>query len=205
MLYFRWATLLGIVVATGLVGCSGSTQVATNDPESSSSETGGRPNRKVGPIQRDSSSVSRDRQPSNSGSNANSGRNANAGTDMGGNQNVNAAPQNTRSTVDRSGSQTNASRGGNNASKRRQPSMGGGGAGSNAAASAGNDNPRNRAGNAAGPKPKKTLAKATPTGKKGTNPGDELPEINGRDMDGNAFKLSDYRGKVIMVDFWGDW
>lgn len=199
MLYFRWATLLGIVVVTGLVGCSGSTPVATNDPESSSSETGGRPNRKVGPKQRDSSSVSRDRQPSNSGSNAN------AGTDMEGNQNVNAAPQNTRSTVDRSGSQTNASRGGNNASKRRQPSMGGGGAGSNAAASAGNDNLRNRAGNPAGPKPKKTLAKATPTGKKGTNPGDELPEITGRDMDGNAFKLSDYRGNVIMVDFWGDW
>lgn len=199
MLYFRWATLLGIVVVTGLVGCSGSTPVATNDPESSSSETGGRPNRKVGPKQRDSSSVSRDRQPSNSGSNAN------AGTYMDGNQNVNAAPQNTRSTVDRSGSQTNASRGDNNASKRRQPSMGGGGAGSNAAASAGNDNPRNRAGNPAGPKPKKTLAKATPTGKKGTNPGDELPEITGRDMDGNAFKLSDYRGKVIMVDFWGDW
>jgi hypothetical protein len=31
------------------------------------------------------------------------------------------------------------------------------------------------------------------------------PEIAGEDIDGVAFKLSDYRGKVVVVDFWGDW
>jgi hypothetical protein len=35
--------------------------------------------------------------------------------------------------------------------------------------------------------------------------GDIAPDIEGRDTDGVAFKLSDYRGKVVMVDFWGDW
>ncbi|HLQ37819.1 MAG TPA: hypothetical protein VK348_08460 [Planctomycetota bacterium] len=32
-----------------------------------------------------------------------------------------------------------------------------------------------------------------------------VPEIEGKDMDGVAFKLSDYRGKVVMLDFWGFW
>lgn len=36
-------------------------------------------------------------------------------------------------------------------------------------------------------------------------PGLEAPEIEGEDLDGVAFKLSDYRGKVVMLDFWGDW
>ena len=31
------------------------------------------------------------------------------------------------------------------------------------------------------------------------------PEIEGNDLDGVAFKLSDYRGKVVVLDFWGDW
>lgn len=31
------------------------------------------------------------------------------------------------------------------------------------------------------------------------------PEIVGQDLDGVEFKLSDYRGKVVLVDFWGDW
>ncbi len=31
------------------------------------------------------------------------------------------------------------------------------------------------------------------------------PDIAGVDLDGVAFKLSDYRGKVIFLDFWGDW
>lgn len=35
--------------------------------------------------------------------------------------------------------------------------------------------------------------------------GMKAPDIEGRDTDGVAFKLSDYKGKVIMVDFWGDW
>ena len=29
--------------------------------------------------------------------------------------------------------------------------------------------------------------------------------IEGADMDGEEFALSDYRGKVVMLDFWGDW
>ncbi|HEX5052386.1 MAG TPA: hypothetical protein VFZ65_11475 [Planctomycetota bacterium] len=31
------------------------------------------------------------------------------------------------------------------------------------------------------------------------------PEIEGTDTDGVAFKLSDYRGKVLFLDFWGFW
>lgn len=35
--------------------------------------------------------------------------------------------------------------------------------------------------------------------------GKEVPEIEGDDTDGETFKLSDYRGKVVMIDFWGHW
>ncbi|MEM8883062.1 MAG: hypothetical protein AAGD14_03245 [Planctomycetota bacterium] len=35
--------------------------------------------------------------------------------------------------------------------------------------------------------------------------GKKAPDIEGEDVDGVAFKLSDYRGKVILLDFWGDW
>lgn len=35
--------------------------------------------------------------------------------------------------------------------------------------------------------------------------GKTAPEISGEDIDGGKFKLSDYRGKVIMLDFWGHW
>ena len=31
------------------------------------------------------------------------------------------------------------------------------------------------------------------------------PEITGVDLDGVAFALSDYKGKVVLLDFWGDW
>ena len=31
------------------------------------------------------------------------------------------------------------------------------------------------------------------------------PDIDGVDTDGTAFKLSDYRGKVVVLDFWGFW
>jgi hypothetical protein len=32
-----------------------------------------------------------------------------------------------------------------------------------------------------------------------------VPDIVGEDLDGVPFKLSDYRGKVVVIDFWGDW
>lgn len=35
--------------------------------------------------------------------------------------------------------------------------------------------------------------------------GSPAPEIEGEDIDGRRFKLSDYRGKVVMLDFWGNW
>jgi hypothetical protein len=35
--------------------------------------------------------------------------------------------------------------------------------------------------------------------------GKVVPEIEGDDLEGNAFKLSDYRGKVVVLDFWGNW
>ena len=31
------------------------------------------------------------------------------------------------------------------------------------------------------------------------------PEITGPDHEGNTFKLSEYRGKVVVLDFWGFW
>ena len=27
----------------------------------------------------------------------------------------------------------------------------------------------------------------------------------GKDIDGKRFKLSDYRGKIVVLDFWGNW
>jgi peroxiredoxin len=36
-------------------------------------------------------------------------------------------------------------------------------------------------------------------------PGKPAPEIGGEDIDGVKFKLSDYRGKVVLLDFWGHW
>jgi hypothetical protein len=35
--------------------------------------------------------------------------------------------------------------------------------------------------------------------------GKTAPEIEGEDIDGKRFKLSDYRGKVVVLDFWGHW
>jgi hypothetical protein len=32
-----------------------------------------------------------------------------------------------------------------------------------------------------------------------------VPEVEGPDMDGKKFKISDYRGKVVLLDFWGHW
>jgi hypothetical protein len=35
--------------------------------------------------------------------------------------------------------------------------------------------------------------------------GKEVPEVKGVDLDEKEFKLSDYRGKVVLLDFWGNW
>ena len=35
--------------------------------------------------------------------------------------------------------------------------------------------------------------------------GKVAPDIVGEDLDGTPMKLSDYRGKVVVLDFWGDW
>ena len=35
--------------------------------------------------------------------------------------------------------------------------------------------------------------------------GKVAPELEGEDLDGKPFKLSDYRGKVVVLDFWGNW
>jgi tetratricopeptide (TPR) repeat protein len=35
--------------------------------------------------------------------------------------------------------------------------------------------------------------------------GKTAPDIEAEDLDSVKFKLSDYRGKVVVLDFWGDW
>lgn len=37
------------------------------------------------------------------------------------------------------------------------------------------------------------------------SPGKPAPDVAGEDADGAKFRLSDYRGKVIVLRFWGDW
>ena len=52
---------------------------------------------------------------------------------------------------------------------------------------------------AAEPPAPREVAPAVPT------IGKLAPEIVGQDIDGNPMKLSDYRCKVVMLDFWGNW
>ena len=35
--------------------------------------------------------------------------------------------------------------------------------------------------------------------------GKPAPPTRGTDADGVAFQLSDYNGKVVLLDFWADW
>src|SRR5262245_11113354 len=39
----------------------------------------------------------------------------------------------------------------------------------------------------------------------GRRVGNLCPEIAGEDADGKPVKLSDHKGKVVLVDFWGTW
>ena len=45
----------------------------------------------------------------------------------------------------------------------------------------------------------------TPSVAIGLEIGNQAPEIDGPDLDGQSFRLSDYRGKVVVLDFWGNW
>ena len=211
----NWLFILAIVASPILVGCSGSKQVATRESEESSPDTSSRPKRNADPGQQ-----------SSSGQNANQ---ANSGSQGARPQNTMQQKMQSGEFENRSSSNPNQNSNVNNQNSvpdstvnrsnpnQRNPSNNTGGNRPNVPNSAGSKNPNlpnggtnggRRPGNApssAGAKKKKPLTKAAPTGKKGTNPGDTLPEIKGKDMDGQQFKLSDYRGKVIMVDFWGDW
>ena len=40
---------------------------------------------------------------------------------------------------------------------------------------------------------------------KSPNVGDKAPEIEGKDIKGKDLKLSDFKGKVVVLDFFGDW
>ncbi len=76
------------------------------------------------------------------------------------------------------------------------------------------DNPANARG---APQPSENSRNKRPTGppplppfpgksgKTGTDVGDMIPQIVGKDVEGVKFKLTDYEGKVVMLDFWGDW
>ena len=35
--------------------------------------------------------------------------------------------------------------------------------------------------------------------------GKTAPEIVGKDINGKPMKLSDFRGKIVVLDFFGDW
>jgi hypothetical protein len=55
-----------------------------------------------------------------------------------------------------------------------------------------------------------STAAAKPTGSDpavavGLEVGNRAPDFEAKDIEGVAFKLSDYRGKVVVLDFWGFW
>jgi hypothetical protein len=49
------------------------------------------------------------------------------------------------------------------------------------------------------------MMKATLEAKEKLAIGKSAPEIIGKDVDGKEMKLSDYNGKIVVLDFWGDW
>jgi hypothetical protein len=60
------------------------------------------------------------------------------------------------------------------------------------------------------PSPKTSVVRAPTTARTGqlvvgVQVGQLAPEIEGDDVDGKRFRLSDYRGKVVALDFWATW
>lgn len=53
--------------------------------------------------------------------------------------------------------------------------------------------------------PRHTGPMMGPRQQEGLSVGELAPEIEGEDIDGNPMKLSDFRGKVVLIDFWGEW
>ncbi len=46
---------------------------------------------------------------------------------------------------------------------------------------------------------------ATTTAQSAPRIGAAAPEITGKDIFGKPLKLSQFKGKVVLLDFWGDW
>lgn len=53
--------------------------------------------------------------------------------------------------------------------------------------------------------PTKTEATVSRTPTTGLSIGQQAPDITGVSLDGKNLKLSDYRGKVVVLDFWASW
>ena len=49
------------------------------------------------------------------------------------------------------------------------------------------------------------IQQVTPSGRVGTNIGDTAPEIAMRNPKGKEMKLSDLRGRLVLIDFWASW
>lgn len=49
------------------------------------------------------------------------------------------------------------------------------------------------------------LSTCTRSGEVGINPGDLAPEFTAFTLSGGPAKLSDYRGKVVLLNFWASW
>ena len=189
-----------LLAALLLCGCSGGSQVSQNAPEGGSGETEERPSRKDSKDEGRPPSRSQS-QPDDSGFGSGSWerqppqRKPGTGTpSSSGGQGVSRQPgDETR----RPGPSVSSQKPSQKKAENSNPPK------SNPSATVNRPTQKGKAENSSAGK--KAPARATATGRRGTDPGDSLPEISGRDFDGQPFKLSDYRGKVIMVDFWGDW
>jgi len=55
------------------------------------------------------------------------------------------------------------------------------------------------------PEPPASEKPASPAPVVALAPPPPVPEIDGEDLDGRRFALSDYRGRVVVLTFWGHW